>query len=976
MKHILHTLLILCITAPTFAATPTQRRGTATTVANTSGSANTSVAARAARTTPTTTKTTAARAAVPRATRVGGGVVRQPAAQQKNVAARAASTQKVMSTGTSIATAGENTVIDQNCQQKFNGCMDTFCINENGTGGRCMCSNRNKDLVAELAEIEKMDAQSYKLATVGIDAIESNVDVNLLTDTAITPTKKRDLSLWTTTLSDEPEIDMSQIQNQTGNALRASATKLCMDQIPECSAQASILNTMYGTKIKSDCAALENAIKQQKDASQKKLHAAEQELRTAAYEQLQSANKYDLGGCVIEFRKCMATTGGCNDDFSGCVGIAAAENAKTGAGKAPAAATYQITGTHSQITIAASSYDTLESKKPLCESVTNSCQKVRDQVWPTFIREIAPTIKSAELAAESNMRTACISNISDCFQKACKDNIDPNDPDGSYDMCLSRPETVKSLCKVQIDPCISAEPLILDYVYARLAAMRVDACTTEVKQCLQSEDRCGEDYTQCVGLDTDTIVRMCPYDKLVGCQKVYKEKNIDIRGDDVYDELVTMVQGIMLGIDNNLLEFCQNAANEAMINVCGGTEDCNAITTDDHIGAGSLSYGICYYKISGDSAAIDYSQCRSSVDQIQDVELGRVNGSLTGELGPVVPFVSVIDGIMFWEQISVDNNGNITSPDEYFTNTDSSSMQPSTKDKIKSEISKLQTSINSTIQTIESDPTVQFCMTGRTVPGMKNAPVSATRVARFPQLTQQMRKTIATTALGVAKENYYKEYDISYEQQMQDYVTIAERQAEIKGENAKDARREAARISCVSLADMAALPMSPPPPSGWGTWFVAAVVVAAAVAVTVLTAGTGAPLATVVTAAATETSAAVLAPSAMFAAASTLTATGIGVVTAAGIGTASLIGGSIAAATANYSSGQNSATVARDLSGHHEMNQWNWKQVIDTTFEWETLKCHKCVKSTKCINQSYPWFGKPKCKQWAESTTECTDTQF
>ena len=108
--------------------------------------------------------------------------------------------------------------------------------------------------------------------------------------------------------------------------------------------------------------------------------------------------------------------------------------------------------------------------------------------------------------------------------------------------------------------------------------MRVDSCTNEVKECLQSDDRCGADYTQCIGLDTDTIIRMCPYDKLVGGQKVYGET--DIRGEAVYDELANMVQGIMLGIDNNFLNQCQNAANEAMIKVCGSTEDCSGWAPD------------------------------------------------------------------------------------------------------------------------------------------------------------------------------------------------------------------------------------------------------------------------------------------------------------------------------------------------------------------------------------------------------------
>ena len=994
-KYIAVAVSITLFTLQGFSATPQQRRGggagTAAPVAGTK-----SVSARSAtRTAPVTGAPSAVRSATAGRTTVQRGTPAN-SGTANTVAARAGATQKVIGTGTKVAAAGQNTVVADNCQEKFNGCLDAFCMMENVNGGRCLCSNRNAELDSVLAEIEKLDQQSYQMATVGVEAIETGVSISNLSAPSTTR-KKIDTALWNQQ-TDTDTSDNSDEKNKTGEELYGSAIAICMERMPECKQSETMLRTIYNGKIRGDCAAYENAIKEQRRTAETRLSEAQRAMRTSAYEQLRTANKYDLGQCTVEFKKCMATTAGCGDDFKGCVGIAAAENAKQSVGAKSKMKMYDIKGSATKISIAASSYDALESKKPMCMSITNSCVAVKDQVWDTFLREVAPQIKTAELLAESDLRTSCISNISACFQKACKDTMDPNDPDGSYDMCLSRPETVRSLCKVQIDPCEAAEPLIMDYVYARLASMRVDSCTNEVKQCLQSDDRCGKDYTQCVGLDTDTIIRMCPYDKLTGCQQVYQKEGKDIRGDAVYDELDRMVQGIMLGIDNNMMEFCQNAADEAMIKVCGDTENCNAIATDDHIGTGSLSYGICYYKINGDNAEIDYSQCRTSIDQIQDIELGRVPGSTTGELGPVVPFVSVIDGIMFWEQLNIDVNGNIPSAEEYFKSIDASKMQPSTKEKVAREITKLKSQINTAVAAIESDPTVQFCMTGRRVQGMKDAPVSGEKIARFPELTKQMRNIIATSALNAAKANYYKKYDIAYNQQMKDYITMAERQAKIKGENAKDVRREAARISCVSLADAASLPMSPPPPSGWGMWLVVGVVVAASVAVTVLTLGTGAPLATaaatttisltaempaitgvaITIPAATITSTATITTTtaaSIFAAGSALTATGIATVAAAGVGAAALVGGTIAQATADHSKGGTSA-AQRELTGHHELDQWNYKQVIDTSFNWDSLNCHKCVKSTKCIKQSYPLFGMPKCKQWAESTEECSDTQF
>ena len=539
--------------------------------------------------------------------------------------------------------------------------------------------------------------------------------------------------------------------------------------------------------------------------------------------------------------------------------------------------------------------------------------------------------------------------------------MDPNDPDGSYDMCLSRPETMLSLCKVPLNACgIDAssaakaqESMIWDFVVARLASMRVDSCTTEVKSCLQSDDRCGKDYTQCIGLDTDTIIRMCPYDKLTGCQKVYGET--EIRGDAVYEELASMVQGIMLNIDNSFLTECQNAANEAMIKVCGSTEECNGMTVDENIGARSLEYKICEYTMSETGLDLDYSKCRTDVSQIQDVELGRVEGSTSTQLGPVTPFAGVLDGTIYWESVEVGEDGRVSTVDEYLAKIDASNMGSTEKEKVKSELAVLQRNIDTAINAIEADPTVQFCMTGREVQGMKvGSGDNRTRTrlgekspdaARFPELTKQMRMQIATSALKIAKDNYYKKYDELNEKMLQDYAIIGERMAEIQGENALDARREIARQACVNFSEMASLPKSPnPPKSGFGTLLSVAGIAAAMV----FTGG----------------------------AAGVAILPSLTVVEMAGIAAAGAAVG-IGSAVANKSTNNGPDGGAKlDLIGSKQMNQWNYKETITSTFEWETLKCEKCVRSQNCAKIGSPLFGSKYCKKWGEEKNECTTTQF
>ncbi len=788
-----------------YGAVPQQRRGTAASTAS-SGTTATRTSAVSARSATTARSATATRAPAPaatttaRAATAGRTTVARSAttstASSPVVTARAGTTQKVIGTGTKVASATENVIVSEACRQKYMGCMDSFCMLDNDSGGRCICSDKNAELDTVLAEIEKLDQQSYQMATFGVEKIEMGADAdaaianaNAVADSILNQQEEKkslDLSLWDSNFNfdDEDVFDVfaeseNAIEGKEGDALYRAANEICVAQVPECASELSMLQLMYSQQIKSDCTAYENSLKQQKTASSQKLMAAEKALRDAALDQYRTANKYDLGQCTVAFKDCMISTGGCGDDFSKCATVMAIDNTNV-TSKNKKTQSYKIQGEVTSIEISASTYDTLISKKPLCENVTKSCVAVADQVWDTFLKEVAPQIKSAELIAEDNARQNCIGSISDCFQKACKDNIDPNDPDGSYDMCLTRPGTMLNLCKIPLNACgidtTSAEDAekepIWEFVVARLASMRVNSCTTQVKECLQSEDVCGEDYTQCIGLDTDTIIRMCPYDKLVGCQQVYGESNI--KGDAVYDELADMVQGIMLNIDNNMLAECQKAADEAMIKVCGNTENCDGLTVDENVGARSLEYKICEY---GDDGVIDYTKCRTGVS--------ADNVSVYGD-NKTKQFAVVFDGTIDWDEVNIDIDDKgkvrIAGYDENSFETDGSVEQ---KEKIQSELAVLQSNINAALDAINADPKVQYCITGREVQGMgekkdgrKIINRNEETPARFPKLTEQMGLIIANSALKIAKDNYYKKYDEFLEKRAKDYVTFAEKDKE------------------------------------------------------------------------------------------------------------------------------------------------------------------------------------------------------
>lgn len=780
--------LLLGVSATANAATAVNPRGQSasgtTNTASTTGTRTGTAAARSATTarsatgtrSSTTTSTTARSATAGRTT-----VSRTPTsastssttstARSATVAARAGATQKVIGTGTTVAAANENVVVSEACRQKYYGCMDSFCMLDNDSGGRCICSDKNAEYDDILAQIEALDLQSYQMATYGVERIEMGdaadvaiananaVAQSIMNDTSKEEEKKSlDLTSWLTPVdfsSDDVFADtgtlQSPIEGKEGDALFSASNQICVQQMPECESELSMLQLMYAQQIRSDCTAYENSLKQQKNASAQKLYAAEQALREAALEQYQSANKYDLGQCTVEFKNCMISTGGCGEDFSGCASIAAFDSTSTRGNKK--ASTYEIQGTVTSIEIQASTYDILLSKKPLCESVTKQCQLVADQVWDTFLKEVAPQIKSAELIAENNARQNCIGNISSCFQQACKDTMDPNDPDGSYDLCLTRPETMLNLCQVPLNACgistASAEDAqesdIWDFVVARLAAMRVDSCTQSVKQLLQSEDRCGSDYTQCIGLDLEAIQDLIPQESLVACQENGQQKSME--------DINNIIQGILLNLDNSLMTACQDAVINKMTEVCGDASGCEAAFSEDK-------------EFGTDGMAINMDQA-DELHIIGLLDFGALGNSLSSSAmdvsGEKATMLDVVNG---W------------TPESYSPENASKYLSAS-----RLNAQNIVNKIRAVVNMVANDEQVKTCTQGRDmsqIRGTSRNVVNRTE-ARYPNLLDSYIQVIVDSGLSVAKANYDTEKTQLLKEATAKISEIAEEAGDISG---------------------------------------------------------------------------------------------------------------------------------------------------------------------------------------------------
>lgn len=653
--------------------------------------------------------------------------------------------QSAIQQGTTVRTKVEATgLYDQACYDAYFGCMDQFCITDNASGGACNCSDNIAEYDKELAAIQDILSEANRLRTEEIERVKAGADADIiftgerrydedgnilaegqLSEAEEKAQKRADLlALFNTSIyEDSSELEsqsaVSNMADMSGAELYNAANELCLAQVPDsCAGDIVFLQQLYSRQITSDCLGYKNSLAQQRTNAENELAAAESEVRTALQESFDSANKYDLGQCMVEFKKCMQTDDACGEDWENCVMTIASENMQNNTATSTAGTTVETVDTYD---ITASTMEMLSAKRPICENVLDQCVAVRDQVWPNFLREAAPTIKVAESIVESKFRQSCLTNISECIQTACRDDIAGKGV-ATMDACLSRPEMARSFCKVEIDPCERMEPLIWGYVEDKLAAMRVDACTQEVKDCFTADTRCGPNFENCIGMDYDYIHDICPIDSLVVC----KANNPNFSMDDLDD----MLMGLYLNIDNAMVEQCQNIVDQKMAEVCGSTSDCNRFAADDTIGTGSLrsQKDGTTYRVTGMISFGSIKMGDSDGETIDDGEGGTI------KLGPGEIGVSEYIAKIRESNAGVENAEGIISA-------------------IEEELNNIAGTINRTIDMIAEDPEIQYCVNGRDlsqITGEKNASTTG----RFPNLLNQVKMQIAISALRQAQDNY------------------------------------------------------------------------------------------------------------------------------------------------------------------------------------------------------------------------------
>ena len=642
--------------------------------------------------------------------------------------------QAALQFGTKVRTRLEASgVYDQSCYDKYYSCMDQFCISDNELGGSCACSDDITKYEQALDDIKKIVAEAERISLEEVEKVKAGANADIIfrgtrqydeNNNVVKASKnEKDIktNLWSAFYGDdEDEEIVDDISSLHGEELYNAANALCINQIEkECSKDLNLLNQIYLRQITSDCKGLANSIEQKRQEAKSQLMQANASVRAALKESLEESNKYDRGTCMVEYRNCMKTDDACGPDWGQCVSTIADENMQNNEAKSTARTKVEKKVKYK---ITPSTMERLEAKRFVCEKVLDKCVAVRDYVWNDFLRDIAPTILVAESNVESQKRQSCLKNISDCIQNACKDDI-ANKGVATMDACLSNPDMARSFCKIQIDPCERMEPQIWSYVRSKLEAMRVDACVKEVKDCYTAEDRCGQDFSNCIGMDYNYIHDICPIDTLVTCKAT--KDNFQM------SDLDSLLMGLFLNIDNNLLEDCENLAESKMLEVCGSTTECNILAADDYIGSGSVRMQKDgeIYRVTG---MISFGSIK--IAGISDEKKGYSPGEII-----VSDYIKEVKK----------NSSNMEIPDA-----------DAIVGVIEHELNNIAGTINRTISLLESDQRIQYCINGRDlsqIQGGKRGKKMTT--ARFPNLLYQYRTMIGLSALRKAQDNYNKKVE-------------------------------------------------------------------------------------------------------------------------------------------------------------------------------------------------------------------------
>ena len=400
------------------------------------------------------------------------------------------------------------------CRDAYRECMDNFCLLDESQGERCACSDNIENAKSKIQAILDIQAQADKLFNEGVEREKLGAKANLVfvENSGNDRVSGVDFMAW---LAGDDEEDVGE-DVVMGSDLYDMAKKYCKSELKACGSKSEMESMLYQRMIAQDCKNYDAYLKDQKSNAESNKRIAEQAVRKARLEMLDTTNKYNRGECLLAYRSCIADKGGCGANFENCL------DAKL-----------------------------LQRRSNACENVLDQCMAVRDYVKADWAEESKSVLTEAAKYADENYRGTCLAKIQDCLEDSCATTTNAE--------CLSDVRVAAGICPI-ITECDEKIPGLQTVVNNKLGYLQTKFCENDIDKCLQ--DKCGADFTkpECVGKKAYEIAALCPQDMFPSCSTA---KQYDI-----------IVQSAMLQMDYQMLQGCINYFSDQLSKVCGTDMAC------------------------------------------------------------------------------------------------------------------------------------------------------------------------------------------------------------------------------------------------------------------------------------------------------------------------------------------------------------------------------------------------------------------
>ena len=416
------------------------------------------------------------------------------------------------------------------CRTAYRECMDDFCLLDESEGGRCSCSDNIKQSKSLIQEIQKIQSDAELLYTEGVEREKLGAKAKFVKFGESETAKKAsrasgiDLVAW---INGGGSAESLAADEDIGDNLYDMAAESCEYILSQCdSKRAEMEERLYQREITKDCKAFDGYLAEQKRGAESNKRTAQAAVRSATLDMLTTTNKYNRGECLLAYRACISDKGGCGVQFENCLDASL-----------------------------------LNRRANACENVLDQCTAVKDSVLEDWVAESKMILADAAKYTDENMRLTCNAKIRACLEDGCSVSTGVNTDlaVGTDTGCLTNINVAAGVCPI-IDECDNKIPGIKQSWQDKLVSLRTSFCQNDVDKCLR--DKCGTNFTapECIGKSTSEITAMCPQGMFVSC-----------KGEKYFDVIVSSV---LLQMDYQMVNGCENYFAEALGRVCGTDMNC------------------------------------------------------------------------------------------------------------------------------------------------------------------------------------------------------------------------------------------------------------------------------------------------------------------------------------------------------------------------------------------------------------------